>query len=212
MQEEALSVNTDLLFRANLGCRSRHVFGALRLRPPIAEHTQAEGELLRRCARDASCAVEIGVSEGGSAWQVRQVINPTGTLHLIDPYERNPLHGLNMARIVAHRLVARVERGDVEWIRQTSQEAAIGWAKAIDFLFLDGDHSPEAVDADWRFWSQHVKPGGTVALHDAPTFAGGWTSADDGPVRLVEDLKRSSMEWQIFDEVDSTVALRRAPH
>lgn len=180
------------------------------MRPPIAEHTQAEGNLLRRCARDAFCAVEIGVSEGGSAWQLRQVINPNGTLYLIDPYERNPFHGLNMARLVARRLVGRVERGEVEWIREKSHEAAIGWTKAIDVLFLDGDHTFEAVDADWRLWSQHVKPGGIVALHDARVSDGGWTSVNDGPVRLVEHLKRTATEWQILDEVDSTVALRRA--
>lgn len=48
------------------------------------------------------------------------------------------------------------------------------------------------------------------ALHDARVFDGGWTNVNDGPVRLVERLNRTASEWQVFDEVDSTVALRRA--
>lgn len=179
-------------------------------RPPIAEHTEAEGQLLRRHARDALCAVEIGVAEGGSAWEIRQVINPEGTLYLIDPYDRNPLHGVNMARIVAKRLVRRVHRGQVQWIRLTSQEAAIGWTKAIDFLFIDADHAFQAVEADWRIWTSHLRLDGIVALHDARVFENGWTTSSDGPVRLVEGLKGTTSAWKVIDQVDSTVALRRA--
>lgn len=36
----------------------------------------------------------------------------------------------------------------------------------LDFLFIDGDHSPAGVAADWNDYSPLVRPGGMVAFHD----------------------------------------------
>jgi predicted O-methyltransferase YrrM len=187
----------------------RHLFGVLRLRPPIAEHTAAEGELLRRYAEGARCAVEIGVSEGGSAWELRQVIDAEGTLYLIDPYPPGRLLGIPMARLVARRLVGRVSRGHVEWIEKYSFDAAVDWDEPIDFLFIDANHSFRAVRRDWDDWSPLVRHGGIVALHDARVSDGLWTTPDDGPVRLVEMLKQEAPEWQLVDGADSLAVLRR---
>ena len=38
--------------------------------------------------------------------------------------------------------------------------------RQIDFLFIDGDHSPQGVEQDWREFSQLVKPGGLIGFHD----------------------------------------------
>jgi cephalosporin hydroxylase len=38
--------------------------------------------------------------------------------------------------------------------------------KAIDFLFIDGDHSYEAVKSDFENYSKFVRKGGIVAFHD----------------------------------------------
>lgn len=40
-------------------------------------------------------------------------------------------------------------------------------AGAVDLLFIDGDHSYEAVRDDWRNYHSLVRPGGLVAFHDA---------------------------------------------
>ena len=47
-----------------------------------------------------------------------------------------------------------------------------------DFLFIDGDHSQEAVDADLSAWLPKVKSSGIVAMHDI-----GWA---EGVVKGVE--------------------------
>jgi len=39
--------------------------------------------------------------------------------------------------------------------------------KPIDILFVDGDHSPAAVQADIDLWALFVPIGGIVAFHDA---------------------------------------------
>jgi predicted O-methyltransferase YrrM len=191
------------------GWRRRHIFGATRLRPPVAQHSEAEGGLLRRYAENARCVVEIGVAEGGSAWELRQVIEPSGTLYLVDPYPPGALFGLNMARLVAERLVGNINRGNLVWIRQRSDEAARAWSRSIDFLFIDGDHAYEAVLKDWQTWSRHIRVGGVVAFHDALPSDETGVSRDDGPVRVVQAIRGESPEWEFVEGVDTTAILRR---
>src|SRR5690349_4553788 len=87
----------DVLHRPHRRLLRRSVFGVVRLRPPIAEHTEAEGRLLQRYASGAECIVELGVAEGGSAGALREVMDPHGTLVLVDPYPSGRLFGRNMA-------------------------------------------------------------------------------------------------------------------
>ncbi len=202
-----------LLHRANLGWRRRHAFGALGLRPALAQHSQAEAGLLQQHATGAGTIVEIGVAEGGSAFELRQVMDPDGTLVLIDPYVPGMLR-INFSRLIARRTVDRCDRGRVEWIRATSRVAATGWRGAIDFLFIDGDHSEEGVREDWELWSPLVNVGGCVALHDARSAAGGWLGdrqwIDEtaGPVVLAEAV-RSDPAWSVAGEAETTVVFRR---
>ena len=197
-----------LLHRPELGWRRRRVFGALGLRPAVAEHSQAEAQLLMRYAAGARTVVELGVSEGGSAAELRSVMSPAGRLYLVDPYKRGRL-GVAMARIVARRLVKAIHRARVTWLRRCSDEAARGWRRPIDFLFIDADHSYERAASDWRTWAPFVRPGGHVALHDSVVFAGGWTDERSGPVRLLEEIRRSNAGWTLVDQVDSLSVLRR---
>lgn len=177
----------------------------LRLRPPLSEHTQSESKMLKRYASGASCAVELGVAEGTSAWELRQVIDPGGALHLIDPHRGR--FGMSFAGRVARRLVNRDGRAQVHWRRQLSHEAVEGWREQIDFLFIDADHSYEGVSRDWRDWARHVAPGGHVAFHDAQLVEG-WTSPQTGPVRLLAEIE-GDRDWEKIDAVDTTVVLRR---
>ena len=54
-------------------------------------------------------------------------------------------------------------------IRQWSTEAIATlkqYEQNIDFLFLDGDHSYEAVNKDWELYSPLLSIGSIVAFHD----------------------------------------------
>src|SRR4051812_29563090 len=125
------------LHRADLGWRQRRVFGALGLRPPVAEHSLAEAELLRRHATNASTIVEIGVSEGGSAVELRNAMDPSGTLFLVDPFFRGRLR-FSTTRVTAKRAVKRESSGaKIRWLRSLSVEAAASWGgQLIDLLFI----------------------------------------------------------------------------
>jgi hypothetical protein len=194
-------------YRVDREILNRSIFAALGLRPPASEHTESEGALLREYAAGRRVIVEVGVAEGGGAWDMRSVMAADGTLFLIDPYHRSNFGRFSPARIVAHRLVNSVSRGHVRWIEEFSPRPAIGWSTPIDFLFLDGDHAPAAVATDWEQWTPHVAEDGHVALHDARLDAP-WCSPEDGPVQLLDRL-RSDARWQVVGEVDSLAVLAR---
>jgi predicted O-methyltransferase YrrM len=196
-----------LLHQADLGWRNSTVAGALRLRPAIAQHSPAEGALMERIAAGKRSIVEIGVAEGGSAWHARRVMDPSGTLVLIDPYPRR--YGLNMSSIIARRLVGGIDRGTVVWRHERSDEASRSWSGEIDLLFIDGDHGYDAVRNDFEEWSPHVGARGHMAFHDALTDAP-WMDASFGSARFVAELRDRGDGWRLVDSADSLAVFERA--
>jgi hypothetical protein len=97
----------------------------------------------------------------------------------------------------------------VDWIRARSDDAVRSWSLPIDFLFIDGDHSYEAVRTDWDDWHGHVQPDGLVAFHDALLDAP-WMDASFGSARFVAELRESGGGWQLVDRADSVAVFRRA--
>jgi predicted O-methyltransferase YrrM len=196
-----------LLHQADLGWRNSTLAGALGLRPAIAQHSPAEGELMEKIAADKHSIVEIGVAEGGSAWHARRAMDPAGTLVLIDTYPRR--FGINLSSIIARRLVSSVDRGTVVWRHERSDEASKTWSGGIDLLFIDGDHSYEAVRTDYEEWSPHVIPDGKMAFHDALTGAP-WMDDSYGSARLVAELRERGDGWRLVDSADSLAVFERA--
>jgi predicted O-methyltransferase YrrM len=58
--------------------------------------------------------------------------------------------------------------------------------RALDVLFIDGDHSYEGVKRDWELYSPLVRAGGLIGLHDIQedyaTSRGTQTAAISGEV------------------------------
>lgn len=69
----------------------------------------------------------------------------------------------NIARSRGWHLVAPV--------LSNSPGCSLFWRQPVGFLFVDADHSFEAVKADFVAWSRFVVVGGVVAFHDA-SFGG----------------------------------------
>ena len=48
----------------------------------------------------------------------------------------------------------------------SSEVAAKQWATPLAMVFIDGGHSFEAAEMDYRSWAAHIKIGGILCIHD----------------------------------------------
>lgn len=71
---------------------------------------------------------------------------------------------------------------NISKVKKASNDAARDWANPLDFLYIDGDHSYEAVVADIKNFVPHVRPGGLFAFHDFKPVG------KDGVRQAVEEL------------------------
>lgn len=177
--------------------------------------TPAETALLRSLAAGKECAVEVGVYEGVTSAAMAEAMAPAGTLYLVDPY---PLGarlerwlGLSFTSYVARRSV-HPWRQRVRFVRSTSLEASRSLAlhRPADLVFVDADHSYEAVRQDLLAWAPKIAPGGVLAFHDSRrcTARPDLSSDTAGPVRLMDDLRSGLFgAWRIIAEADSMTAV-----
>jgi predicted O-methyltransferase YrrM len=185
--------------------------------PPRVMHSAAEAAVLGRIAAGSSVVVELGVYEGSSALVFCSAMRSGSELHLIDPFVDESgwalRPGFGALPFATRRTVARagaVPR--VVWHVARSQDVGRAWSGGrVDFVFIDGDHSPAGCREDWDVWHEHVELGGFVALHDArlgqPSGHG-----SPGPTSVVDSLFRAPggvAGWSICEEIDSLVVVRR---
>jgi predicted O-methyltransferase YrrM len=84
----------------------------------------------------------------------------------------------------------------VDPIVADSVQAADSWTKPIRLLFIDGNHSYDASQADFQGWSPHLVTGGLVGFHDID----GWP----GVTGFYRDLMgRSGGRWREVAAVGS---------
>lgn len=134
-----------------------------------------EGELLYRYSGkpNVKTVVEIGSNKGKSTNFILRSLNEFGKIHCIDPwgsyvltqdlediYEifKNNLPLDKITQVVIHR--------------GFSYDVKKEWKASdyIDLLFIDGDHSYEAVKQDIEDWVPFVRKGGYVIFHDYANY------------------------------------------
>ena len=155
----------------------------LGLRPPDYKAQVRHGEVcmdnielhglvqaIRSLNRPPECVAEIGSYCGGSTVVIGRAAarrNPGMRLYAIEPFT------FHEARY-QHDYETLFDRNVGEWglarnvvkVKKTSEKAALDWNRAIDFLYIDGDHSYEAVARDIRNFVPFVRAGGLFAFHD----------------------------------------------
>lgn len=115
--------------------------------------------------------VEIGVAEG---WYSSQIManNKVTKMYGVDPYMphagyRDYTHGRTFFKLHAKAHARLDVYSNYEFIETYSVEAAKRFAdNSLDFVYIDGDHSREAVTLDIVTWLPKVKPGGILAGDD----------------------------------------------
>ena len=187
------------------GAALRWVRYRLGLVPADTQTTQAERACLARHAVGRRSLVELGVMHGVTTALLRRVMAPEGVVTGIDRHPPGRLF-VSFERLVAQHELARHPRGRAVLLRQWSHEAAADWHTPIDFLFIDGDHSWEGLERDWRAWTPHIVPGGFVALHDSRSVP---AREDLDSVRFTNEVVLGDPRFRIVETVDSLTVLER---
>jgi predicted O-methyltransferase YrrM len=187
------------------GSAARWLLHGLGLREADTQTTAAERACLSRHAAGKKRLVEIGVMHGVTAAVLRGAMSADGVLTAIDPHPPGRL-GVSFERAIARREIGAVRRGRAVLERRYSADAARAWREAIDFLFVDGDHSWPGIDADWRAWTPFVERGGLVALHDSRPVPG---RAELDSVRFTRDVVLTDPRFEVIDAVDTLTVLKR---
>ena len=136
---------------------------------------------------------------------------PDGVLFCVDPYPVGRF-GFSMQRVIAMKEVSKVPVGVVRWVRMTGAEAGRHFAlisePAVDFVFIDGDHSYDGLRNDWEIWSELVTPAGVVALHDSCSSA--YRQIDDaGSTIYTREVIRHDTRFQLVEVADTLSVFRR---
>lgn len=140
---------------------------------------------------DPKVVVEIGTYKGGTLWIWCRVAQPELVASIDLPggaygggYDRR------RERLYRQFLVDR-PHATMSFLRADSHEAntaaqlkASLAGRAIDFLYIDGDHSYAGVTADFHLYEPLVRVGGLVAFHDIAT-----RTADHEVWRFWEELR-----------------------
>jgi MMP 1-O-methyltransferase len=82
--------------------------------------------------------------------------------------------------------------GTVIPVVRESEDAARGWDKPVELLFIDGAHEYELVKRDIISWSAHLAEGGTLAVHDSTASLAPLVAGFAGPKRAVNEVIFSS--------------------
>ncbi|RKH32431.1 class I SAM-dependent methyltransferase [Corallococcus praedator] len=173
--------------------------------------TAGERACLARYAAGRQRLVEIGVWHGVTTRVLRAVMDPSATLWAVDPYPVGRLR-VSFQQLIAHREVGSVNNGRVDWVRATGADAARQHRErglpAVDFVFIDGDHTYEGLQGDWTGWSPLVAPGAIIALHDTHSSPSRPLNTA-GSARYTRDVILHDPAFECVDTHDSLTVMRR---
>ena len=119
--------------------------------------------------------VEIGSWEGKSTAYLAggSKIGKKAKVYAIDPHQDSYAHipklgkGISTLEAFKENMLKAGVQDIVEPIVKLSKDAAVGWDKPIEFLWIDGEHSYKEAKQDFNLFEKNVIDGGLIAFHDA---------------------------------------------
>ena len=132
-------------------------------------------------------------------------------VHAIDPFDGGPmLQGLPVIReqgttyhMFVDNLTSVALFDYVVPIVATSRKAAQSWNKPIGLLFIDGDHSYDAVKADFEMWSRFLVVEAVIAFDDVAS------NSFDGAKRYYDELMQSDDRYHEIARVGKMKLIQR---
>jgi predicted O-methyltransferase YrrM len=108
---------------------------------------------------------EIGSSAGGTVYALTRVAAPDAVIVSVDIAIPPPTRLARSRLARANQRVISVEGDSHAERTKNAVRHALG-GEQLDVLFIDGDHSYDGVRADFELYSELVRPGGIIGLHD----------------------------------------------
>jgi cephalosporin hydroxylase len=139
--------------------------------------------------------LEIGTAQGGTLFLLTRVAAPDALVVSVDLRRGRFGGGYPAWRAPLYRSFARANQR-VELVVGDSHDPQIGQrirrllgGRAVDLLFVDGDHSYEGIRHDFADYTPLVRPGGVVALHDIVPGGPGKHGDPGGVPKFWQELK-----------------------
>lgn len=144
----------------------------------IIEKHENRDQLLtyaKHCLVDIDSAIEVGTWKGAFALKIIATLKPS-KFSAVDPYELFP--GMVSAPSIEYNnqesldqlainVTKLLEASNGRLIREKSVDAASRFQdNSIDFVYIDGDHTLEGIQADINAWWPKVKTGGIFCGDD----------------------------------------------
>jgi len=164
--------------------------------------TLREGALLYRLA--GKCPARLAIVEIGS-WQGKSAIylsngsqfGDKAHIFAVDPHTgpEQAVKDIWTYDIFMKNVTGGGIMGLVTPIVKFSEEASKDFNKPVGLIFIDGDHSYEAVKIDFEKWHPKVVDGGVIAFHDSIKY--------EGPRKLLAEIIPGSLNFKNAGVVDS---------
>jgi predicted O-methyltransferase YrrM len=208
LSEIAVKAITPLVFEHVLG-RCRDAFLLYRFHRKehlIFTHlTNREKLTIYNLARQCRgrVFVEIGSYYGASASFIASGIRRSrvgGTLYCVDTWQNDTMPDWSRDTFERFSANTRPYRDIIVPLRGKSTEVAKCFNEPVDFLFIDGDHSYEAVKADVRAWLPKLSSNAVIVFHDI-----GWAKgvqkvvAEEVAPRAKTEGRLPNLYWAVFN-------------
>lgn len=116
---------------------------------------------------------EIGVDRGFNALEVLTKMSNLTNYCLVDPYKPYidpdgsvPQESVDFSKNAAKEKLAKFQ-DRITWIEDYSVNAATKIDdQSLDFVYIDGNHTPEFVTQDIECWLPKIKTSGVLGGHD----------------------------------------------
>lgn len=147
--------------------------------------------------RASARILEIGRAEGGTLYVLANAAPPGSVIVSIDIVRVGPATRFQLSRFAPGRRV-EIIGGDSAASATVDRVRRLLDDRALDLLFIDGDHSYEGVRRDYELWAPLVRPGGVIAFHDIRPGPGSadvhkfWAELQGDKAEIVADPGQAS--------------------
>ena len=142
--------------------------------------------------------LEVGCDKGRSLSIARMVIKPNINMYAVD-IARGPELDDYLKK-----------HPEIEFFWMQSITAAQVWRERrmpqIYLLFIDGDHSYQAVRADLEVWYDHLAPGATILFHDHDETSPGVMQA---VAEFVDTHRNIVKSYEMFKRTDKNTSMAK---